>query len=84
MTRVATAIFASANRAAPYQLLSDAKPEAYWDPTSSRSHRPGNSKPQTMSDKLVAATEDNGNLSFSIGYRLSAILMSSQLREPPS
>jgi hypothetical protein len=27
------------------------------DPTSSGSHRPGNSKPQTMSDKLVAATE---------------------------
>jgi hypothetical protein len=34
------------------------KLDASWDPTSSRSHRPAISKPQTMSDKLVAATDE--------------------------
>jgi hypothetical protein len=35
------------------------KPKAYWDPTSSRSDRTGTSKPQSMSDRLVAATKES-------------------------
>ena len=71
---MATAVCNSANRTAPAKLLGHAEPKVYWDPTSSRSHRPAISKPQTMSDKLVAATEEGADKAENTGTRRSAIL----------
>jgi len=60
MTKMATAVCETGNRAAPSQFRGRAKPKSWGDPTPSGCDRPPPERRQTMSDRLLTATEDNG------------------------